>query len=98
MLADIVPGSVHPREIGLLGASDEEIWRHAEKDGFVIVSKDDDFRQRALLQSPPPKVVWLVVRNAGTKAIAEFIREQLDAIEDFASNKETSVLILRNQR
>jgi len=95
MLDDIAPGSVHPRNVNLLGASDDEIWRYAREEGFVVVSKDDDFRQRAMLFGPPPKVVWLVVGNAGTNDIAAFLRRSLGRVRDFVSDDETSVLILR---
>jgi len=97
MLDDIAPCSVHPRNIGLLGASDDDIWRYARQQDFVIVSKDDDFRQRAMLFGPPPKVVWLVVGNAGTRAIAAFLRKGVGTVRDFVADQETSVLILRQQ-
>ena len=95
MLDDLAPDSVHPRNIHRLGASDDEIWRYARQQGLVIVSKDDDFRQRAMLFGPPPKVVWLVVGNAGTKDIAAFLRKNVGRVRDFVADDETSVLILR---
>lgn len=96
-LDDIAPASVHPRNIHLLGASDNEIWQYAQQQSLVIVSKDDDFRQRAMLFGPPPKVVWLVVGNAGTKDIAAFLRKSVGKVRDFVADDETSVLILRQQ-
>ena len=97
MLEEIAPGSAHPRNVNLLGASDEEIWRYAREQGFVIVLKDDDFRQRAMLFGPPPKVVWLVVGNAGTNDIAVFLRNSMGRVRDFVADDETSVLVLRPQ-
>ncbi|NDY97114.1 DUF5615 family PIN-like protein [Wenzhouxiangella limi] len=94
LLADVVPGSQHPRGVDLLGATDDNIWRYAAGTGLVIVSKDDDFRQRALLYGPPPKVVWLAVGNAGTRAIAQHIRQNLLAISGFVQDPEAAVLIL----
>jgi predicted nuclease of predicted toxin-antitoxin system len=32
---------------------------HPIAHGYAIVSKDNDFRQRAFLSIPPPKVIWL---------------------------------------
>ena len=43
-------------------------WEYAHKEGFAIVSKDTDFRERSYVEGAPPKVVWLDVGNAGTKA------------------------------
>ncbi len=50
------PGSVHLRSVGLRGAIDEVIWNYAREQGFVIVSKDNDFRglEGQVLQSHIP--------------------------------------------
>ena len=52
-LADLYPGSAHVREVGLARADDEAIWSLAASSGYVIVTKDDDFRQRSLLRGAP---------------------------------------------
>ena len=46
LLADIYPGSVHIREVGLLDADDLTIWEYAKVHGCTIVSKDSDFQQK----------------------------------------------------
>ena len=46
-LTDIFPGSVHVRDLGLESSGDVIIWNYASKNGFAIVSKDADFRQRS---------------------------------------------------
>ena len=38
------PGSRHVTEVGLDTATDAEIWSYAGEHGFVIVSKDSEFR------------------------------------------------------
>jgi len=60
----------------------------------VIVSKDDDFRQRSLLEGAPPKVVWLQVGNAGTTPIAELLREQAPRLRRFEAEEESAFLIV----
>ena len=52
-LADEYPESVHVAGVGLDTATDREIWEYAGQRGYVIVSKDSDFRQLALLLGPP---------------------------------------------
>ena len=42
-LADLYPGSVHVSDVALTPAPDRTIWEHAREQGFVIVSKDEDF-------------------------------------------------------
>jgi predicted nuclease of predicted toxin-antitoxin system len=59
LLEEDYPGRAHVRDIGLRGAPDRRIWDHARENTFVIVSKDDDFRQRSIFQGAPPKVIWL---------------------------------------
>ena len=94
LLEEEYPGSAHVRDLGLKGAPDGRIWDHARENGFVIVSKDDDFRQRSFLQGAPPKVIWLQVGNAGTSPIAELLQERADQLHRFDAEDESAVLIL----
>jgi predicted nuclease of predicted toxin-antitoxin system len=52
-LAGEYSGSTHVRDVGLQGAEDREIWDHARTHGFVIVSKDIDFRERSYVEGIP---------------------------------------------
>ncbi len=92
------PGSSHVRDVGLRGASDRRIWEHARDNGFAIVSKDDDFRQRSLLEGAPPKVVWLQVGNAGTDRLAQLLREQVTRLRQFEDEEESAYLIVSLDR
>jgi predicted nuclease of predicted toxin-antitoxin system len=94
LLRSEYPDSAHVRDVHLRGASDRRIWEHARDNGFVIVSKDDDFRQRSLLEGAPPKVVWLQVGNAGTARIADLLRAQAPRLRRFAGEDESSFLIV----
>ena len=91
---DEYPDSTHVRDVGLRGASDRRIWEHARANDFVIVSKDEDFRQRSLLEGAPPKVVWLQVGNAGTAPIAGLLREQAPRLRRFEGDEESAFLIV----
>jgi predicted nuclease of predicted toxin-antitoxin system len=92
------PESAHVYDLGLRGATDRRIWEHAHDNGFMIVSKDDDFRQRSFLQGAPPKVVWLRVGNAGTAAIAGLLREQAARLSRFEDEDESALLIVSMAR
>ena len=94
MLAAEYPGSVHIEEVGLRGADDQQIWDYGREQGFAIVSKDTDFRERSFLRSFPPKVIWLDVENAGTAVIGRLLRQERQRVESFGSQDETSFLIL----
>lgn len=43
--------------------SDTQIWEYARKHDLVIVSKDADFSDRIITDSPPPRVVHLRFGN-----------------------------------
>lgn len=86
--------SVHVRDVGLRDGSDAEIWEYAKGNGFVIASKDTDFRERSFVQGPPPKVVWLDVGNTGTREIELLLRREQQRVEHFAQESDIALLIL----
>ena len=62
---------------------------------LMILSKDNDFRQRAFVFGPPPKVIWLDVGNARTSEIAVLLLANLDQIRRFHDNPVEGLLVLR---
>ena len=88
------PGSLHVRDIGLRAGSDAHIWEHAKAEGFVIVSKDTDFRERSFVEGFPPKIVWLNLGNAGTLEIAERLRGAAAAVAAFVADQDESLLVI----
>ena len=93
LVAATFPGSQHVCELGLKGRTDEEIWQHAQRDGFTIVSKDKDFYQRAMLFGAPPKFVWLNLGNCTRDDLLSLIQRHERDILAFATSPE-AVLIL----
>lgn len=94
LVADRYPASLHVRDAGLRGAADRRIWEYARAGGFVIASKDDDFRQRSLFEGAPPKVVWLRVGDADTLEIAELLRRSAGHLREFEADAEATCVIL----
>lgn len=93
-LADAYPNSSHVRDVGLRGASDEQIWIYAQAHQLSIVSKDSDFRERSVLQGGRPKIIWLDVANSSTSIIESLLRQQRERIARFTADPEASVLIV----
>lgn len=93
-LAREFPDSRHVTDVGLDTATDREIWDFAGAQGFVIVSKDSDFRQLAFLLGPPPKAIWLRLGNASTVDICNAIRDHQEAIHRFDESAEEALLVL----
>jgi predicted nuclease of predicted toxin-antitoxin system len=94
-LEDLWPGSTHVDTVGLQGASDEAIWQFAQEQAFVLVSKDDDFRNLALVRGAPPKVVWLDVGNASTSEITKILRRSALELKAFELDPREALLHLR---
>jgi predicted nuclease of predicted toxin-antitoxin system len=89
------PGSRHVRDVGLTGEDDERIWALAKTEGFVIVTKDNDFLARALVRGHPPQVIQVCLGNASTQQIANLLEARMDDIERFVAESTESVFMLR---
>lgn len=93
-LMDLFPGSVHVRDLGLQSADDEAVWDYAVKNGFSIVSKDSDFRQRSFVFGHPPKVIWIRRGNCSTTEIEAILRARHSEILSFDGEVEGAFLAL----
>jgi predicted nuclease of predicted toxin-antitoxin system len=91
-LEDCFPQSTHVRECGLQSAEDRVIWEFAGREGYAMVSKDADFRQRSFLLGHPPKVIWIRLGNCSTPQIEAVIRAGRAAIEQFGADAEQTFL------
>lgn len=88
------PGSIHVRDCGLKGFSDETIWEYARDHGYTIVSKDSDFYQRSVLYGHPPKLVWLRIGNCTRTGLVTLIEDSREEISRFIADPFESVLPL----
>ncbi len=61
------------REVGLREATDSAIWDYAEQGGWVVVTKDDDFAERAMGQESGPPVVWLRIGNCLNRVLLAWL-------------------------
>jgi predicted nuclease of predicted toxin-antitoxin system len=88
------PGSQHVRDVDLEKADDEAIWTFARKNNFVILTKDTDFLNRAVLMGHPPKVIQLRLGNCSTERIREVLAEEKEAITRFLQDSTEGILVL----
>ena len=93
-LQDIYPGSAHVRDIRLAGAEDWEIWNHAANDGFVIASRDSDFRQLSLLRGHPPKVVVVAIGNCTNTRLESLFRRYQKELGEFEAHATRAMIVL----
>ncbi len=94
LLAAEFPGSQHVRNTGMAAGADPVVWGYAAKEGLVIVSKDSDFQQRAVLRGHPPKVVWVRLGNCSTTDVADLLRIRLADLLAFEADPVVSFLAL----
>ena len=92
------PESEHVRNVNLHEADDRTVWEYACANGFVIVSKDEDFHQMSFLYGAPPKVVRVRLGNCTTTDIEQALRRHHTDLLNFDTNEEGAFLIVGIRR
>ena len=93
-LNNLFPEITHIKDLVLETASDEEVWLYARANSCVIVSKDSDYVEKAILRKYPPKVIWIKAGNCSTDKIELLLRNNHKLIKDFITDKENSILTI----
>ncbi|RMG66183.1 MAG: hypothetical protein D6722_15365 [Bacteroidetes bacterium] len=87
------PGSLHVSRCGLpIPAKDQEIWDFAARQGLVVVTFDEDFRDLQAVRGSPPKIIWLPMGNLPSRQLAEKFLAVRDSIQELISNPELDLL------
>jgi predicted nuclease of predicted toxin-antitoxin system len=93
-LKDIFPDIIHIKDVSLEAASYEEVWLYAKLNSFILISKDSDFIEKAVIKGHPPKIIWIKTGNCPTDQIEMLVRKNRKIIEEFIADKENSVLTI----
>jgi predicted nuclease of predicted toxin-antitoxin system len=93
-LRDIFPEIIHTKEVALDTATDEEVWLYAKLNSCILISKDSDFIEKAVIKGHPPKIIWIKVGNCSTDKIELLLRKNQKLVQDFIADKENSVLTI----
>jgi predicted nuclease of predicted toxin-antitoxin system len=83
------------KQLGLAEKLDQAIWDVAKRDGYVILTQDDDFVDLSSLHGPLPKVIHLAKGNLTTKQCVSALRANTAAIKHFGSDPEAGLLVIR---
>lgn len=79
----------HVRTLGWTNAPDIIIFRNAKQQEFdAILTLDEDFDNIIFENNPPPKILWLRVRNCSTLHLAEIIEDKIEIINNFLNDDE----------
>ena len=71
----------HLCDRSLLTATDTQIWERGRIESLIILSKDVDFYDRALLFGAPPQVVHVAVGNCSNARLFEVLAHEWADIE-----------------
>lgn len=85
-LQDDYPESSQVALLGLEQASDAAIREYARDHGYVIVTKDEDFKDLAELHGAPPQVVLLRIGNCDKATLLHVLRAKRAEIEHWLSD------------
>jgi predicted nuclease of predicted toxin-antitoxin system len=79
------PGTSQVTLLSMEQASDMALWQYAKKDNFVIVTRDADFQEIALVHGHPPSVIWLKTDNPSKavtlKLLLDYREHMVQALE-----------------
>ncbi len=87
-IPEVFLGSTTVKKEGLINATDQEIWKFAKSNNYVIVTQDSDFKDLNLLYGFPPQIIWIRTGNVKTQAIVDVLIDYSVDIHDFICKKE----------
>lgn len=64
----------NPRE------ADADIWQFAQSNNLIIITKDSDFSNRIMAQSPPPRVIHVKLGNMHMKEFHRVLQRSWDEV------------------
>ena len=70
----------HVFDLGLADAEDLQIWSHAAKTQFVLITKDEDFLTVRSSLPDEPSVVWLRIGNATNRVLIDWFAKRFPAV------------------
>ena len=70
----------HVADCGLAEASDTVIWRYALDTGAIILTKDEDFSVRKILDPAGPLIVWIRLGNTRRGALLQWFEAMLPEV------------------
>ena len=83
--------AVHVIDLGLLAATDQQIWDEAISRSAVLVTKDRDFPIRRAASNDGPTILWVRVGNMSNRKLIELALQALPAIIDAIERDEAVI-------
>lgn len=87
-LQEFFPGIKHISEFQLNSIDDKIIFQFAKENNFAIVTFDEDYFTLSVLNSFPPKIIWLRTGNLSTNELEEILKVMKPVIDKFLEDIE----------
>jgi predicted nuclease of predicted toxin-antitoxin system len=84
----------HVSDCGLARAADPEVWDYATSVDAIIVSKDEDFARRKVLDREGPRVVWIRLPNTRRRELIVWFERMLPRLLQALERGETLIEII----
>ena len=88
------PGSSQVALLGLEGATDAQLCDFAAAQGFVIVSKDDDFHRLVMARGYRPRLIHMALGNASNDRVLAALLDAADRIDAAFADSQTGVVVV----
>ena len=85
--------AVSVRSVELVASEDVEIYNYAKQQGYVIMSKDDDFLELVESKGSPPQLIWVTCGNTSNTRMREVLAKVLEQVKELINEGETVVEI-----
>jgi predicted nuclease of predicted toxin-antitoxin system len=72
--------AIHVVDIGLVAATDQQIWNEAISRSAVLVTKDRDFPLRRAAINDGPVILWVRIGNASNRRLIDLALRALPSI------------------
>ena len=74
---------------------DEKIWEIAKKQNEIIITKDKDFPERALVSPSAPQIIHIASGNSTTKILMNTLNEYWSEIESALKSNAKIIIVGR---
>jgi predicted nuclease of predicted toxin-antitoxin system len=78
-------------EIGLLGATDRQIFEAAKRADAAVVTKDRDFVDLVKCYGPPPHILWITAGNTSNRQMVRILETTFREAPDLFAAREAVV-------
>jgi len=94
-MSDMYPGSQHVRQLGMKSSPDRIVLGYAGLMDMVLVTKDGDFDDLALLGDDGARVLRLDLGNCSTDEIERALRDAADGLASMFEAKRLVAIVRR---